>query len=284
MKLRTLLFCIGMLAACAPAAFAQTPTAGREHRVLLVGNSLTYTNNLPALLRAVGASQGTAITTETYVAPGGTLSERWADGHVAAALRDREFEAVVLQEQGGHLAACMASLQEQRKAPCAASLRAYTEIARLANEKGAKTLLFATWGPDERWQGKLDRSIRMIAERSSASVFRAAGALSALREAQPGINLFPDGTHPSTQASLMLALALYREVTGDTPVARDLRVTAPLLPVNAAVSADRPMESQPGLAGDGKTTQVPRSLIEPLVAALPDSRTSAEMKPTRGRR
>ncbi|MBP9696407.1 MAG: hypothetical protein KBD58_04250, partial [Thermomonas sp.] len=61
---------------------AQTDaTPAREYRVLLVGNSLTYTNNLPALLRAVGASQGTPIATESFAAPGGTLIERWNDGH-----------------------------------------------------------------------------------------------------------------------------------------------------------------------------------------------------------
>jgi hypothetical protein len=68
----------------------------------------------------------------------------------------------------------------------------------------------------------------------------------------------------------MLALALYRDITGQAPVAKDLRVTAPLLPVNAAVSPDSPMESQPGLAGDGKATTIPASLVAPLVAALPD--------------
>lgn len=265
-----------LLAAClacpgmAQAQTQPTSTPAREYRVLLVGNSLTYTNNLPALLRAVGAAQGTPIATESYAAPGGTLAERWKEGHVTRALQERKFDAVVLQEQGGHLAACMASLQEQRKAPCAASLRAYTEIAKLAGEKGAKTLVFTTWGPDERWQGKLDRSARLVAEKSSASIFDAAAALRALHEAQPGIDLYPDGTHPSTQASLMLALALYRDIAGTSPVAKDLRVTAPLLPVNAAVSAAMPMESQPGLKGDGKAMLVPASLIEPLLKALPE--------------
>lgn len=282
MSRRPVPLCVGLLLACALPAYAQAPV--REYRVLLVGNSLTYTNNLPALLRAVGASQGTPITTETYAGAGGTLNERWTEGHVANALRARKFDAVVLQEQGGHLAACMASLQEQRKAPCAASVRAYTELASLAKAAGARPLLFATWGPDERWQGKLDRSIRMIAGKTSATVFPAAGMLSALREAQPGIRLFPDGTHPSTQASLMLALALYREVTGGNPVARDLRVTAPLLPVNAAVSPASPLEVKPGLAGDGKAIVVPASLIEPLVKALPDPGASAEVQPARGRR
>jgi hypothetical protein len=281
MKLRNLLLCIGMLAACAPLAFAQTPAAGREYRVLMVGNSLTYTNNLPALLRAVGAAQGTPITTETYAAPGGTLIERWNEGHVAGALRSRTFDAVVLQEQGGHLAACMASLQEQRKAPCAASLRAYTEIAALAAGKGARVFVFGTWGPDERWQGKLNRSARLIATRVSGKVFDAAGGLEALRKAQPGVALFPDGTHPSTQGSLMMALVLYRDLSGSMPAAKDLRVTAPLLPVNAAVSASSPMESQPGLAGDGKAVLVPASLLEPLVKAIPDAKPSGEVDPPR---
>ena len=95
-------FLLGLSLLLAPFAgtHAQDP-APKEYRVLLVGNSLTYTNNLPALLRAVGASQGTPITTETYVAPGGTLSERWRDGNAADALRTRKFDVVVLQEIGG---------------------------------------------------------------------------------------------------------------------------------------------------------------------------------------
>lgn len=259
--------------AAAPAA-AQQPDApagsGRSTAVLFVGNSLTYVNNLPALLRALGDSQGTAIATETWAAPGGTLAERWREGHVAEALRARRFDVVVLQEQGGHLAACMASAEERRKAPCAASLRAYRDIAKLAQEHGARTLLFQTWGPDGKWQARLDRSLRLVADQASASIFDAAGALEALHEARPDTVLYPDGTHPSTQASLMLALALYRDITGTAPVARDLKVRAPLLPVNAAVAADAPLESQPGLAGNGAVTVVPAALLSPLLEALPD--------------
>ena len=263
-------------------AQAQEP-AQKEYRVLLVGNSLTYTNNLPALLRAVGASQGTSITTETYAVPGGKLDDRVDEGHVSGALRARKFDAIVLQEQGGHLAACMASAQEQRKAPCAASVKAYGTLASLASAQGAKVLLFGTWGPDDRWQGKLDRSVRMIAKKHDSRVFDAAGALEALRKAQPDIKLYPDGTHPSTLASVMLALALYRDVTGTAPVAQDLRVTAPLLPVNAAVTADTPMESQPGLVGDGKSTVIPKALVEPLVNALPDPKEDLEDRGSRSR-
>jgi hypothetical protein len=256
---------------------AQQAPSSREYHVLMVGNSLTYTNNLPALLRAVGASQGTTITTETYAAPNGMLSERWHDGHVAEALSTRKFDVVVLQEIGGKLAACMAT-PDARKAPCPASVHAYTELAALAKASGARTLVFTTWAPDARWQGSLNRSAHMIAVKTSAKVFNAAGVLDALRKADPKAILLPDGIHPSTRGSLIIALALYREITDTAPVAKDLLITAPLLPQNAAVSADTAMESQPGLAGDGKIMVIPASLVEPLIQALP-APGSAEMDP-----
>ncbi len=282
--MRIPLLCMGLLLLAAAGARAadETPAPKPAYRVLLVGNSLTYANNLPALLRAVGAAQGTTITTETFAAPGGTLNERLEEGHVLQALRDRPFDAVVLQEKGGHLAACMASPSEQRKAPCAASRKAYATFADEARSRGAKVLLEITWGPDERWDARLSRSIGMIAKETSSQMFNAAGALQALRRSQPGVNATPDGSHPSTQASLMLALALYKDITGQMPTVRDLRVTAPLLPVNAAVSPTSPMEQQPGLAGDGKVTMIPANLIGPLIEAL--SKMPAEMVPTGRRR
>lgn len=281
---RALLLALCM-ASCTSAlpTHAQGAPAGREYRVLLVGNSLTYTNNLPALLRAVGASQGTPIATETYAAPGGSLAERWHDGHVAEALRNRKFDVVVLQEMGGQVA-CVASASQQRKAPCAASVQAHAGLASLATAAGARTLLLTTWARDDRGQARIDRGMRELAKQTGATIFDGARAIESLRKAQPDSRPYPDGTHPSTQASLMLALALYRDIAGSAPVARDLRVTAPLLPVNAAVSAALSMESQSAVAGTGKVTVVPASLIEPLVEALPEAKASAEVDPSGRRR
>lgn len=280
--MRTLLLSLALLSTPhihAHPASADTTSSQTEYSVLLVGNSLTYTNNLPALLRAVGAANGVSITTTTFAAPGGVLSERLSEGHVANALKSRPYDALLLQEQGGHLAACMASVSAQRKAPCAASKRAYATFAELARTSGTKTLLMATWGPDERWDARVARSVGMLAKDTGSTVFHASRALRALQHAQPGTKVLPDGIHPSTQASLTLALALFRDLTGRMPQAKELRISAALLPVNAAVSPASPMETQTALAGDGKVTLVPADLVAPLIEALPNA--SAEMLPTR---
>lgn len=281
--MRALLLLLGLLFpwACLQAASAP-PDHSPELRVMLVGNSLTYANNLPALLRAVGAAEGRAIHTETFAAPGGTLSERLAEGAVTRALQEHHFDAVVLQEQGGHLAACMASPSAQRTAPCAASRRAYATLAEQAHARGARVLLMATWGPDEGWDARVARSVDLHAKATGSDTFHAARALQALRSARPDVQLLPDGRHPSTQASLLLALALYGDLTGKPAAPRELRISAPLLPVNAAVSPSTPLESQSALAGDGKLTVVPVELVAPLVEAL--AKPSGEMLPSRRRR
>jgi hypothetical protein len=283
MRMRALLLSLGLLfPPTATQAASGLPDRPPELRVMLVGNSLTYANNLPALLRAVGAAEGRPIGTETFAAPGGTLSERLADGAVTRALQERHFDAVVLQEQGGHLAACMSSPSAQRKAPCAASRKAYATITEQARARGAKVVLMATWGPDERWDARLARSVELHAKATGSETFHAARALQALRTAMPGVQLIPDGIHPSTQGALILALALYRNLTGEPAAAHPLRIDAPLLPINAAVSPSMPLESQPALAGDGKTTMVPVELVAPLVEAL--AKHSGEMLPSGRRR
>lgn len=284
MSFRSLVLAALVLCAGSVPVHAQSAAAPQsEYRVLLVGNSLTYTNNLPALLRAVGASQGTRIATETYAAPGGTLAERWRDGKAAEALRTRKFDVVVLQEIGGQVG-CLASASRTRTAPCAATVQAHEGLVALATAEGAKTLLFTTWARDERMQGRIDRGMRQLAKDTGAGIFNAAGAVAALQKAEPDASPYPDGTHPSTQASLMVALALYRDITGTTPTAKALRVDAPLLPVNAAVSGSHPLETQTAFTGDGKAVIVPASLMEPLVKALPDPKAQADIgRERRGR-
>lgn len=261
------LMLLALAAQPSPAQEAPGATTPRQYRVLLVGNSLTYTNNMPAMLRAIGAAEGTPIVTETFAAPGGTLNERLIDGYALAALERGPHDVVVLQEQGGNLAACMT--KAQRNAPCAASRRAYATFAEHARAKGAKVLLFVSWGPDRRWDSRLRGSIGAVAHDLDVTLFDAAGALDALRRAQPGSQPLPDGNHPSIQASLLLALTLYRDITGTAPSARDLQIRAPLLPFNTDVATNRPLEVQPGLGDGGNVTLVPAALIAPLLQALP---------------
>lgn len=268
------LLALVVLSAASPVGFAATPEPARpELRVLFVGNSLTYTNNLPGLLRALAAAQpdGPRIVTATYAAPGGTIGERWKDGEASAALDAQHWDAIVLQERGG-LLACMVEREQRQQSQCRNSERAHEHFAQQAASRGARTLLLATWGPDEAWQLKLDRAIRLLASRitpgdRSATIVPAGSTLRQFAARHSQAETFPDGAHPSTQASLIMAAQLYRALTGSDAQAVDLTIDFALLPANALVKPDAPLEQQPQLAGDGGRLVIKAATVAPLLEA-----------------
>lgn len=249
-------------------ASGQTVDAPQELRVLFVGNSLTYVNNLPATLRALAIVQPTSmrITTATFVAPGGTVAERWKDGHAAAALREGKWDAIVLQERGG-LLACLVDAEQRQQGECRAAERAHKQFAELAKTSGARTLLLATWGPDEAWQLKLDRAIKQLASRASAEVVPAGSTLRAYAAKHSQDTAFPDKVHPSLPATLIMAAQLFRAITGSDAQAGDVTIDFPLLPPNASIKPDAPLEQQPQLAGDGKRFVLKAEAVTPLLKA-----------------
>ena len=263
-----------LLLAMALPVWAQTtdPAPTRELRVLFVGNSLTYVNNLPRLLHAMAASQPgmPSITTATYVAPGGTVAERWTDGHAAAALRDGHWDVLVLQERGG-LLACMVDSERRQESECRASDRAHRDFTELAGSRGSRVLLLATWGPDGDWQRRLDEAIRKLSGKlrsggADVAVVPAGSTLRTWARRQPAdAPAFPDGVHPGLPASLIMAAQLYRVVTGEDAQPHDLAIDFPLLPAKALVKPDSPLESQSQLAGDGRSLLLKAEALAPLL-------------------
>jgi hypothetical protein len=118
-------------------------------RVLFVGNSYVYTNDVPRHYRALLAPGSQTVRTE-MVAPGGyTLAQHATDAKtdgtpLAGFLRtgpteNNAFDAVVLQEQsqiGGF----------QRGPEREASVAAAQELSQLGKSRGAQIILYNTWG------------------------------------------------------------------------------------------------------------------------------------------
>jgi hypothetical protein len=256
-----------LLLALSSFAHAQESTP-RKLRVLFVGNSLTYVNDLPSTLRAIAASQPTPVTieTQTFVAPGGSLADRWNDGKAAAALGEGHWDALVLQERGGVLA-CMVDSEQRNSTECRASERAHREFATRAKAAGTKVYVLATWGPDDAWQSKLDRAAKQIASRIDAQVVPAGKALRALAHRNGDAATFPDGVHPSLIATLVMATQLHEAIVGAWPVAADVTLDFAFLPANAAVKPDAPMESQAQRKGQPKKTVVKADAMSVVIEA-----------------
>ena len=98
MRSRTPLLLVLLALVAGGCARAPQDGAGEPLRVLFVGNSLTHTNDLPAVVATLARGLGTELEYET-IAPGGTsLEDHWNAGRVPAELSSGDWDAVVMQQ------------------------------------------------------------------------------------------------------------------------------------------------------------------------------------------
>jgi len=240
-------------------------------RVLFIGNSLTYVNNLPRLVRAIAAAQpdGPRIKTTTYVAAGGSLAERWHAGTAADVLRSGHWDALVLQESSG-LQGCMAVAEHRRERRCRESEIAHKHFSELAKAAGARVLLLTTWGPDTSFQGDINQGYDMLAsalrhDGVHCIVVPAARALDRYASKHTQKVTRPDGLHPGLPASLLMAVQLYEAITDRQAQAHDVIIDFPLLPVVVPLTPGEPLEAQPQFAATPRTYLLKAAAIAPLL-------------------
>lgn len=232
-----------------------TASDGAALRVLVVGNSLVYVNNLPALVSAM-ASPEHPIATDLLIAAGGDLAERVADGAVAREIASGRWQVLVLQERGGLLACVERPLQRDEPA-CRGSIAAHKKLADLARARGMRVVLLGTWGPDAIWQKQLSRSLRKLAAQTGAEIFDAGADLRLFGQRHPAIALYQDeGLHLTLDGSVRVAAGLYRQLSGQAPVARALNPAAPLYPVHILPDPTVLASAQPALAKNATTATI----------------------------
>ncbi|WP_422105890.1 SGNH/GDSL hydrolase family protein [Winogradskyella sp.] len=67
-------------------------------RILFIGNSLTYTNDLPKLVETVAQEKGLHIKTKTIAFPNYALMDHWGDGIVQKEIQTKKYDFVIVQQ------------------------------------------------------------------------------------------------------------------------------------------------------------------------------------------
>jgi len=213
-----LLAALACLAGCAASAGgAQQQDSPSGLRVLFIGNSLTASNDLPGMVKALIDSAATGPISVTTVAyPNFGLEDHWSTGRARQVIREGEWDFVVLQ-QGP-------SATEGRP-----SLLEYSE--RFADEiraRGAEPALYMVW-PTRARVFDLDgvsESYRMAAERAGGLLLPVGDAWRIAWARDASLPLYgPDGFHPSPMGSYLGALVMVGELTGRLPVGLPAAVT-----------------------------------------------------------
>ena len=203
--------------------------ADRALRVLFVGNSYTFFNNLPAVFveAARFAHPGLLAPDVEMVAAGGaTLDDLLTLPRWEGALKRGPWDVVVLQERGG-LLACLTTLQRPLPTDCATSVSAHRRMMKAARAAGARrVLLSGTWQMGTREPGAASRGTRKLGATLGVPVVDLAAMLFAAERADPG-PWFTGDDHPHRLGTLLIAFALWQALSGDAVPPRDFEATVP---------------------------------------------------------
>ena len=179
-----------------------------SQNILFVGNSLTYTNNLPGILEEIATEFGESVNTTTMAFPNYAIEDHWVDGKFQKSLSENNFQYVIIQ-QGP-------SSQPDGKEMLV------TYGAKMKSEcikNGANLAYFMVW-PAKRYYYTFDGVIQNYtygAESNNAILFPV-GRLWKKYEASlsNAERLYgPDNFHPSKAGSFLAAITIFHGLFPD---------------------------------------------------------------------
>jgi hypothetical protein len=183
-----------------------TTARGRAHRVLFVGNSLSY--RVPEEVCRLAAVAGLPVHVEGALFASLTLGQHLANPETAQRIRDGRWDTVVLQEQSE-----LPLLPEpQRRRRMHPSVKVLAEAAR---QGGAKPVLYLTWADRvddyEALQGRIEEAVRAAAAEARAAVVPVGLAWRRVRSERPalGLALYEQDGHHQGPAGVRLAGAVF---------------------------------------------------------------------------
>jgi len=184
-----------------------------EMKVLFVGNSYTYGNNLAHIVSILSDSTDTKLITRKSVIGGAYLREHWNGDRelkTREVIAEGDFDIVVLQNNS---MAAMLSPDSTIK---------YVKLfAEYNKQHGAETYLFNTWAREKvpQFQPEIDAMYLKAARKSGATRVPVGPAWELAQEIRPTIDLFTsDGSHPNELGTLLTACIFVKSITGELPL------------------------------------------------------------------
>lgn len=239
-------------------------SAQTDLRVLFIGNSLTYTHDLPAVVRRLAAADGRSIHTRMVASPNAGLQDHWNSRRIQGLIKRGRWSHVVMQQGPSSLAASQLDLKYW-------SMR-WSELVRQA---GARPALLMVWPPTYRLRAfdAVDHAYTEAARAARAELYPAGRAWLAAWTHDPGLPLYgSDGLHPGRMGTLLSALVVYAGICGRAPTAlpdriqvgdRELQLSAATRTVLLQAVGGLMVGSSQRLSKDGRQTSLPGCAFRP---------------------
>ena len=196
------------------------PEQDDKLKILFIGNSYTYYNSTPEVVKALIKERFPKQEVETQLISGGgmTLADHWENESTLESIQSGAWDYVVLQEQS-KLGMGLVIDNKTYFGPTDLFFEQARKFDAAIKEAGAETVFLMTWSvrdqPEE--QAILSHAYSKIAKELDAMVAPVGLVWDKVRT-NPSISLYADdGGHPSPAGSYLSAITLYATLMEDNP-------------------------------------------------------------------
>lgn len=190
-------------------------------KILFIGNSYTYYNDLPKLFENLARENGIEAEVDSITVGGRRLYENLLpddekNSEITSLIQSKSYDVLVLQEQSYTPMTQYKTFE-------------YAVDGLVKLIKPSRTVLYATWGRKEgsplldehkitsaEMTQRLAEAYKKAAESISAELSRVGECFEYIRQSYPELELYdPDLSHPSYNGSALATLSHYRAIFGE---------------------------------------------------------------------
>ncbi|WP_456460483.1 SGNH/GDSL hydrolase family protein [Reichenbachiella sp.] len=172
-----------------------------DYNILFIGNSLTYSNDLPGLVRNLGEENGLEIGVKSVVKGNYALIDHWNDGVIQQEIATAQYDFVVVQQGPSSRAFGREVLIEYGK-----------KIKELCDEYGGELAYYMVW-PSRTYYHTFDGVIKNHEDAASLNEALLCPVGRVWKKHFDDTNDFSyygsDGFHPSLKGSQVAADVIY---------------------------------------------------------------------------
>lgn len=207
-----------------------TAVQARTRKVLFIGNSYVYTNNLPEVLKELAKATGDTLIYDASVPGGQTFAQHVTNPTTLSKIKSDKWDVVILQEQSQRPAFSPGQVQRDVY-PYA---RILDSLVR-DNNPCSETMFYMTWGRKNGDQGnctnfppvctydgmqqRLRESYTEMAKDNNALLAPVGSAWKLVRDNEASIELYSaDESHPSVSGTYLAACVIYAGVFHRSPM------------------------------------------------------------------
>jgi len=173
-------------------------------KLLFVGNSLTYTNDLPSILEQIATVYGKNIETEMLCYPNYAIVDHLAEGKIQQMIAANNYDYVIVQQGPS-------SQEEGRKM----LIDAGKQLSVFTKKHNSILAYYMVW-PSKRYYFTFDKVIANhieAAQKNNALLFPVGTYWRQYEAQQKGTSLYgADQFHPSKTGSFLAAVTIFKKI------------------------------------------------------------------------